>query len=136
MPLPRTRISILIAVLALIAAVIAIYGNQQGARQELRQRAEALAGGNAAHGQILFAEKGCGGCHTLKGATHSAGLVGPPLDGVGQRAIIAGVLENTPDNLSRWIREPQKVLPGNAMPNLPMTMQDSRDLAAFLYSKG
>ena len=64
MPLPRTRISILIATLALLAAGIGIYGNQQGARQELRQRAEAIAGGNAAHGQILFAEKGCGGCHS------------------------------------------------------------------------
>jgi cytochrome c2 len=136
MPFSRTRVSILVAVLALIAAAIAIWGNQQGARQELRQRAEAIAGGNAAHGQVLFAEKGCGGCHTLKGATQAAGLVGPPLDGVGQRAMIVGMLANNPDNLARWIREPQKVVPGNAMPNLPMTPQDSRDLAAFLYSQG
>ena len=136
MPWSRTRVGIFIAVLALIAAAIAIYGNQQGARQELQQRAEAIAGGNATHGQVLFAEKGCGGCHTLKGVTQAAGLVGPPLDGVGQRAMIAGMLANNPDNLARWIREPQAVLPGNAMPNLPMSKQDSRDLAAFLYSKG
>lgn len=136
MPSSRTRASLVIAVLALIAAAIGIYGNYQGAREEQRQRAEAIAGGNAAHGQVLFVQKGCGGCHTITGVSQASGLVGPPLDGVGQRAVIAGVLENTPDNLARWIKEPQKVLPGNAMPNLPMSTQDSRDIAAFLYSEG
>ena len=135
MPLSRTRVSLVIAVLALIAAALGIYGNYRGARAEQRQRAEAIAGGNAERGQALFVQKGCGGCHTIKGVTQAAGLVGPPLDGVGQRALIAGVLENTPDNLARWIREPQKVVPGNAMPDMRMSKQDSRDIAAFLYSE-
>lgn len=135
MPLSRTRMGLILGAAALIAAALGIYGNYAGARAEQRHRAEAITGGYAARGQALFLNKGCGGCHTVSGVSGAAGLVGPPLDGVGQRTIVAGMLENTPDNLARWIREPQKVIPGNAMPDLPMTPQDSRDIAAFLYSR-
>ena len=49
--------------------------------------------------------------------------------------MIAGKLANTPANLGRWISGPQSVVPGNAMPDMPMTAQESRDLAAFLYTR-
>ena len=68
-------------------------------------------------------------------AAQAEGLVGPPLDGVARRAIIAGKLENTPSNLTRWIATPQSVVPGNAMPDTPMTAQQSSDIAAFLYTR-
>jgi len=32
--------------------------------------------------------------------------------------MIAGVLENTPENLARWLRDPDSVKPGTTMPNL------------------
>jgi cytochrome c1 len=136
MRLSRTRNTLIIVGLAAIAAALGIYGNYTSARAEQRHRAEAITGGYAARGQVLFVNKGCGGCHSMKGVTQASGLVGPVLDGVGQRAIIAGMLENTPENMARWIKEPQTIVPGNAMPNLPMTAQESRDIAAFLYSKG
>ena len=50
--------------------------------------------------------------------TQANGLVGPPLDGIAERAIIAGKLANNPANLSRWISSPQSVVPGNAMPDM------------------
>jgi cytochrome c1 len=62
-------------------------------------------------------------------------MVGPPLDGVGRRAVIAGMLENTPQNLAHWIRHPQSVVPGNAMPDLGLSRQDANDIAAYLYSE-
>jgi len=134
MPLSRSKIAVVAAVLALIAGAVALYDNRRSLLHEQRQRAEVMTGGNAARGKVAFTEKGCGGCHTLKGVTQAAGLVGPPLDGVAQRAIIAGKLENNADNLARWIRVPQQIDPGNAMPSLPMTEQQSRDIAAFLYA--
>ena len=42
---------------------------------------------------------------------------------------------NVAQLMERWIAHPQSVVPGNAMPDLPMTELDSRDLAAFLYSR-
>jgi cytochrome c len=125
------------ALVALAAVVIAgcVVANQAWKQADVRHRAEALTGGDAARGRELFAAKGCGGCHTLKGVTQADGLVGPPLDGIAVRAIIAGKLANTPANLGRWISAPQSVVPGNAMPDMPMTDRESRDIAAFLYTR-
>lgn len=136
MPLRPTKLTLFLVVLALLAAAAAVMANYRSARAQQRERAEALTGGDAARGAALFAARGCGGCHTLKGTPQATGMVGPPLDGVAERAVIAGVLENTPDNMVRWIRDPQAVVPGNAMPNLAIWQRDAQDIAAFLYSDG
>ena len=77
---------------------------------------------------------GCGSCHMIPGVQGADGMVGPPLNGWRQRAIIAGYLANTPDHLVQWIVMPQSVAPGNAMPNLGVTDGDARDIAAYLYT--
>jgi cytochrome c len=135
MPWPRNSLAAIVAALAVIVGAGAIVANQRFARADLRHRAEALTGGRVDRGRDLFATKGCGGCHTVSGAPGADGLVGPPLDGIAGRAIIAGKLENTPANLARWISAPQSVVPGNAMPDMPMTAQESSDIAAFLYTR-
>jgi cytochrome c1 len=45
---------------------------------------------------------------------------------------VGGVLPNSPDNMVRWIRKPQKVSPLTAMPDLGVTERDARDMAAYL----
>ena len=69
-------------------------------------------------GEALFIQYGCGSCHALKNVRSATGSVGPPLDGIALRVIIGGHLANTPDNMQRWIRDPQHVAPGTAMPDL------------------
>lgn len=69
-----------------------------------------------AQGYQLFAQKGCVGCHAIKGYPNAASRLGPDLTHVGSRkTIVAGWLENTPDNLRRWLRNPDEVKPGNVM---------------------
>ena len=64
------------------------------------------------HGKEVFM-KNCLSCHMVGG---TGGINGPNLTNVGSRATIAaGWLENNTENLFRWIREPQKVKPGNHM---------------------
>jgi cytochrome c2 len=46
----------------------------------------------------------------------------------------AGVLRNTPPNLVRWLRDPQTVVPGNAMPDMHIDKLDARDAAPYLYT--
>jgi cytochrome c2 len=104
-------------------------------RSDLRTHAAATVGGNPSRGEAMFIQYGCGSCHKLTHVRKATGMVGPPLDGVGERAIIAGKLDNSPENLQRWIRDPQLVTPGTAMPNLNVGAGDARDISAFLYTR-
>jgi cytochrome c2 len=92
----------------------------------------AVAGGDPQRGATVIAQVGCGGCHVIPGIAGARGLVGPPLAGVGSRTTLAGVLPNTPDALVRWLRTPQAIVPGNAMPDMGLTEQQARDAAAYL----
>jgi cytochrome c1 len=78
--------------------------------------------------------KNCGSCHTIPGIQGARGAVGPPLYFFSRRTMIAGELPNTPENLVHWIRSPQSVIPGNAMPDLGLTDTQARDVAAYLYT--
>ena len=89
--------------------------------------------GDPERGASLISSYGCGTCHEVPGVDRADGLVGPPLTHLGSRAYIAGVLPNSPANLEHWIRDPQQVVPGNAMPDLGVSASDARDIAAYLY---
>lgn len=91
-------------------------------------------GGTSARGAQVIAMKNCGSCHTIPGIAAANGLVGPPLMFFSRRTMIAGELPNTPENLVRWIRSPQSVEAGTAMPNLGLTAQQASDVAAYLYT--
>jgi len=90
--------------------------------------------GDAARGASRIAAEGCGACHTIPGIGGADALVGPPLTHFSRRVYIAGMLQNTPDNLVTWIRHPQQVVPGNAMPDMGINEKDARDIAAYLTS--
>jgi len=135
MPTRQNRLISALAVLAILVVGACLVANQAWKEADRRHRAEVLTGGRVERGRQAFIAIGCGGCHTLDDVPQAHGLVGPPLDGIGERVMIAGKLANNPANLERWISSPQSVVPGNAMPDMPMTGQDSRDIAAFLYSR-
>jgi cytochrome c2 len=96
--------------------------------------AEAMTGGDAERGRALLRSYGCQTCHTIPGVDGANGLVGPPLAGIADRAYIGGVLPNAPDNMLRWIRDPRGVDSLTAMPNVGVTPNDARHIAAYLYS--
>jgi len=92
-----------------------------------------VAGGDAELGRSAFATYGCISCHTIPGVDRADAHVGPPLTEWAKRGYIAGRLPNEPDNLIRWLRYPQEVDPGNAMPDLDVTESDARNMATYLY---
>ena len=92
--------------------------------------------GSPAHGAELIAEKGCGACHMIPGITGANGLVGPPLTLMGRRIFVAGLLRNTPQNLAAWVLEPQRFVPGNAMPSTGLSESEALDVAAYLRPFG
>jgi cytochrome c1 len=91
------------------------------------------APGDAERGRALLQQYGCGACHRIPGIRNAIGTIGPPLDRLGRRVYVAGVLVNSPAELARWIREPDVAKPGTAMPNANVTEQDARDIVAYLY---
>jgi cytochrome c2 len=91
-------------------------------------------GGDPRHGAALISQFGCGTCHTIPGVAGAGGLVGPPLTGIAQRVYLAGVLRNSPENMSAWLQDPQQFVPGNAMPRMGISPSDARDVTAFLYT--
>lgn len=101
---------------------------------EVRRAAALTGGGNARMGRTEIRKYGCNACHEISGVPGARGLIGPRLDGVSQRYYIAGELPNTPDNLMLWIQHPRQVESHTAMPEMGVTEQDSRDIAAYLYT--
>jgi cytochrome c2 len=90
--------------------------------------------GDPKRGQQAIVGFGCGACHQIPGIRGARGSVGPPLTAFATRTYIAGHLVNSPDNLIRWIVDPQAVESGTAMPNLGVIPSVARDMAAYLYT--
>lgn len=110
---------------ALLAACPAV-GTQRAPEAGERVQAEL--------GRELIKQYGCGSCHTIPGVAGADGLVGPPLTHFSQRGYIAGRLTNSPENLARWIQDPDGVDPETAMPDLGVTAEEARNMAAYLHS--
>lgn len=87
---------------------------------------------DVARGREAMHQYACSACHVIPGITSSRTHVGPPLDGIAGRQLIAGRLANTPDNMARWLMHTQEIKPGTAMPQLGVSERDARDMAAFL----
>ena len=73
-----------------------------------------------AEGGQAFLQSGCAACHSVRG-TPAAGVLGPDLTHVGSRRKIAsGIMDNTPENMARWLENPPAVKPGALMPQLSL----------------
>jgi cytochrome c oxidase subunit 2 len=96
--------------------------------------------GPAATGAKIFADAPCAICHTVKGLSgfskeYAGKFKGPDLTHFGSRTTIAGaIMKNTPENLAKWIQDPDKVKPGANMPTLGLKGKDLNDLVAYLES--
>ena len=112
-------------------AALLLVSCQNGA---VRREAIASTGGDPARGRESIRTYGCISCHTVPGVAEAQGKVGPSLDGIGGRVYLAGHLNNNATNLIRWIRTPQEIVPGTAMPDMGVTERDARNISAYLYT--
>ena len=133
---PSTKATFaVVAAVLLVVAIVGVVREYTHERDQAWMHAAATTGGDPARGEAMFIQYGCGSCHALKNVRTATGAVGPPLDGVALRVIIGGHLSNTPANMQKWIRDPQQVAPGTAMPDLNVGARDARDITAFLYTR-
>jgi len=110
--------------------------------------ADGAGGGGAARielGRQTFHSSSCIACHAIQG-TNAVGAIGPNLTLLGRRASLVGWLENSPENLVRWITAPREIKPGALMPgvaevggNFPpnnLSEEQVRAVSEYLYSLG
>jgi cytochrome c1 len=93
-----------------------------------------VAGGDAGAGKVVIAQTGCGVCHVIPGVRGARGSVGPTLQHFARRSYIGGNVPNQPDTLVRWVADAPSLAPGTAMPRMPLTEQQARHVAAYLYT--
>ncbi len=91
--------------------------------------------GDAERGRELFETRGCMGCHSIgEGAEETGGTFAANLSRVGEKMNF--------DYMVRWIHDPSEVTPDPAvpdelrprpiMPNMRLTVAESRDIATYL----
>jgi cytochrome c2 len=105
-----------------------------GCNGEDQKRAESLTGGDVDRGKLAILRRGCGSCHTIPRIPGADARVGPSLEHLASRSILAGTLPNHPQQLMEWIQHPQHFRSPTAMPDLALGEQEVRDIAAFLYT--
>ena len=86
-------------------------------------------------GNALFSGAGCIGCHAMVGTplAGTTSLKGPNLSHVGSRTtIVANMLQNTPENLRKWLSNPDSVKKGTLMV-LPRKLTDAEIATLVAY---
>jgi cytochrome c len=97
-------------------------------------QARAAASGDPARGKIAIGRYGCVACHTIPGIPNPGSDIAPSLEHFARHSYIAGVLPNQPEDMQRWLRNPPAVDPRTAMPDMGVSAEDARDMAAYLYT--
>ena len=103
--------------------------------QQQKQIPSPVGTSEVVKGQQVFLSNTCVNCHAIAGTTAKA-QIAPDLTHLGSRQMIgAGILENTPDNLFRWIKNVQDVKPGVKMPPFEqLSDSDIHNLVTYLES--
>jgi putative membrane protein len=114
--------------------VAALAGGSIGCANNYERAAREMTGGEPTRGPQAIRKYGCDTCHVIPGVLTADATVGPPLTQIAQRAYLAGRIDNTPENMIRWIRHPHSVDDKTLMPEMGVSVQDGRDIAAYLYT--
>lgn len=93
-----------------------------------------IMGADAARGLEVIEGIGCAACHDTPGVAWPKGLAGPSLQGFADTPMIAGQFPNRPDQLIRFLKDAPSMAPATAMPAMPLTDAEARDVAAYLYT--
>ena len=95
-------------------------------------RTPTLGDADPQRGRRLVVEKGCAACHAFPDVKWPRGRLGPALDDFGRQGLIAGTLPNQPGVLMHFIRNAPALVPGTAMPAVPLSDQEARDVTVYL----
>ncbi len=98
------------------------------------ESATAVEDAAVAEGKSAFMAQSCVNCHRVRG-TAAAGTYAPDLTHLMSRKTLAsGMMPNTPENLRRWVDDPQPIKPGCLMPAFGLSERERNLIVAYLLS--
>jgi len=101
-----------------------------------KQQTPAVDDASVAEGKAVFQRNACVNCHSigdLHAATGAKSKFGPDLTHMASRETLAsGAIPNTPENLKRWIADPNQMKPGALMPAMRLNDHDLDAVTKYL----
>jgi cytochrome c oxidase subunit 2 len=98
------------------------------------QERKAVEDPAASDGKSVFLSQSCVNCHRVYG-TSAKGTYAPDLTHLMSRdTIAAGMIENTEENLRKWVADPQQIKPGCLMPAFGLSDRDRDALVRYLLT--
>ncbi|MFX3624323.1 MAG: cytochrome c oxidase subunit II [Ectobacillus sp.] len=91
----------------------------------------------AQEGEQIF-QKSCIGCHAVDANDKRppAARIAPNLANYGDRDMVAGIMDNTDENLKSWLKDPENLKPGNLMTGKYGNLTDEQIDALTAYLMG
>lgn len=114
--------------------LLRVYGQSQSdfAVWVAQQRQLSTRDTTTEEGRSVFFHNACVNCHSIAGTT-ATGRFGPDLTHIASRDTIgSGIVQNTPDNLKKWIDNPDRMKPGCLMPPMHLNDRDLNAVTAYL----
>jgi cytochrome c oxidase subunit 2 len=94
----------------------------------------AVADPDASAGRSAFLGQSCVNCHRVRG-TSAQGSYAPDLTHLMSRKTLAsGMVENSPENLRRWVADPQQIKPGCLMPAFGLSDRERDAIVRYLLT--
>jgi cytochrome c oxidase subunit II len=98
------------------------------------ERKPAAGNPDASAGRSAFLAQSCVNCHRVRG-TPAQGTYAPDLTHLMNRQTLAsGMVPNTPENLRRWVADPQPIKPGCLMPAFGLGERERDDIVRYLLT--
>jgi cytochrome c oxidase subunit 2 len=98
------------------------------------EKKPAVEGPAVSAGRATFLSLSCVNCHQVRG-TPARGTYAPDLTHLMSRQTLAsGMVPNTPENLRRWIANPQQIKPGCLMPAFGLNTRELDDVVRYLLT--
>jgi cytochrome c oxidase subunit 2 len=85
-------------------------------------------------GRSAFLAQSCVNCHRVRGTPAQGGYAPDLTHLMARKTLASGMVENTPENLRRWVADPQPIKPGCLMPAFGLKDHERDDIVHYLLT--
>jgi len=98
------------------------------------ERKPAIADTQVSAGRSAFLAQSCINCHRVRGTAAQGGYAPDLTHLMSRQTLASGMIPNTPENLRRWVADPQPIKPGCLMPAFGLGDREREDIVRYLLT--